>query len=279
MEIVWGEEGGEDGDEGQGMRAYLSAAGLADDGLRPVTGVCGMKWRRARDEQLSRLNDKIWMLVDDLQKNPTDVGLLSRFETACKDNGDHNTRLRVLAAMLRIAGGDEHVRNTLMLNQGYALGDRLFWHAKACRFGERERDFALWAHTWTSGKWAPALAEGHSLPVLPFYALVFPFNMTQVKQCSEAWARKFGAYVHQETLPSPFPNTYLRDFSGGAPSRRLKIGYISSDIYRVHPVGKSINACLRMHDPSHFEVYAFLLVGDQVEEASELPEGTLTGPC
>jgi hypothetical protein len=269
VEVIWEDDGGVRApsvDVSRGGEALEAA-----HGMRPVSGVCGLNWRRARPEQLSRINDRVWMLVDDLQKDPTAVHLYSTFEVACKDNGDHNTRLRLLATIMRLADFDE-LRHMVLLNQGYALGDRLFGHAKACRFEERQSDFALWSRMWASGKWDPMLEAGHALPVLPFYALVFPFEMSQVKHVSEMWARKFGSYVEREALPAPYPNTYLLDFTGPAPSRRLKIGYISSDIYRVHPVGKSINACLRMHDPARFEVHAFLLIGAQVEEAAEIDD-------
>jgi hypothetical protein len=274
MEVIWEGEDGRHGAAAGGADGGETPSGAtAHTGMRPVTGVCGMVWRRARPEQLERINDKIWMMVDGLQKDPTDVNLYSQFETACKDNGDHNTRLRLLATIMRLADYDE-LRQMVMLNQGYALGDRLFGHAKACRFAERDSDFAIWTRMWSSGRWDAMMAAGHALPVLPFYALVFSFNMTQVKHVSVAWALKFGSYTLREQLPSPYPQTYLREFVGAAPSRRLKIGYISSDVYRVHPVGKSINACMRMHDPAHIEVYAFLLVGSQIEEAAELEEGT-----
>ena len=154
LEVTWEDASGE-----------AVEARDSQDGMRPVTGVCGFAWRRARPEQLSRLNDKIWMLVDDLQRDPTDVNLYSKFETACKDNGDHNTRLRVLATIMRLADFDE-LRDMVALNQGYALGDRLFGHAKACRFSERERDFAAWSHMWSSGRWNDMLELGHALPVV-----------------------------------------------------------------------------------------------------------------
>ena len=124
VEVVWEDDGG----------AALAAGGGGGGGggLRPVTGVCGLTWRRARPEQLSRINDKVWMLVDGLQQDPTDVQLYSAFEVACKDNGDHNTRLRLLATIMRLADFDE-LRHMVLLNQGYALGDRLFGHAKVPR--------------------------------------------------------------------------------------------------------------------------------------------------
>ena len=267
-EVVYEDAGGQ-----ESPLAAASASTGSGPGLRPVEGLCGVQWRRARPEQLRRINDRTWMLVDELQKDPTDPSLYSKFETACKDEGDHNTRLRVLATIMRLAEVDE-VRDVVVLNQGYALGDRTFGHAKACRFAERDRDFALWAHMWTSGRWASMLEAGQPVPVLPFYALVFPFSMEQVKTVSEVWAAKFGSYVLREAPPAPFPNTFLQEFMGEAPSRRLRIGYISSDVYRVHPVGKSINACLRSHDADRFEVHAFLLVGSQLEELEDLEDGT-----
>jgi hypothetical protein len=253
MEVMW-EDNSPPG-EGHAGKRPPRPVDSDQENVRPVTGVCGPVWRRARPEQLARIHDRTWMLLDKVQADPTDVSLYQTFETACKDEGDHNTRLRVIATMMRLDSDEyEGLRELMKLHQGYALGDRAFWHAKACRFAERDRDFALWAQMWTSGAWDQMLTAGHSLPVLPFYALVFPFNMTQVWRVSKAWAAKFGSYIYREALPSPFSNSYLLDFTGNAPSRRLKIGYISSDIYRVHPVGKSINACLRLHDQNKFEV-------------------------
>lgn len=196
MEVVWEDEGklglpdtkiglADTTIEASSPSGQPARVDGTENGLRPVTGVCGIAWRRARPEQLSRMNDKIWMLVDNLQADPTDVNLYSRFETACKDEGDHNTRLRILATIMRLADFEE-LRDMVMLNQGYALGDRLFGHAKACRFAERDRDFALWARMWASGKWDGMIDAGHALPVLPFYALVFPFSMTQVEKRIEA---------------------------------------------------------------------------------------------
>jgi len=126
VEVVWEDDGG------AALAAGGGGGGGGGGGLRPVTGVCGLTWRRARPEQLSRINDKVWMLVDGLQQDPTDVQLYSAFEVACKDNGDHNTRLRLLATIMRLADFDE-LRHMVLLNQGYALGDRLFGHAKVPR--------------------------------------------------------------------------------------------------------------------------------------------------
>ncbi len=85
------------------------------------------------------------------------------------------------------------------------------------------------------GYWNNALNSGQTLPVRPFYALVFPFNVTQVLATSVAWAAKFRRYSHAEALPAPFANAYRDVFFR---ERRLRIGYVSSDIYRVHPVGE-----------------------------------------
>jgi hypothetical protein len=225
-------------------------------------------WRRPDSHKMQRLLDSSSQITDDIAANPLDVELLSRLEVMCKDHGDHNSRFRILQTMLRI---DPHLIDWIGIHFAYAIGDRLYSHAKACRFEQRERDLDTFISMWRRGQWDFAMRQGTTLPVLPFYSLVFDFDMQQVTLISKSWAEKFGNYTKREELPSPFSNVYLREFSQ---SRMLKVGYVSSDIYRVHPVGKSINALLRMLDPAQFEVYAFLLLGSQLEEASELENGT-----
>lgn len=235
-------------------------------------GACFVKGekglRRPDDYKMQRLLDISSQLMDEMAANPLDVELLSRLEVMCKDHGDHNSRFRILQTMLRI---DPHLIDFISIHFAYAIGDRLFSHAKACRFEQRERDLDIFISMWRSGYWDYAMRQGTTLPVLPFYSLVFDFDMQQVKLISRSWAEKFGNYTEREELPSPLSNVYLNEFSQ---SRMVKVGYVSSDTYRVHPVGKSINALLRMLDPAQFEVYAFLLLGSQLEEASQLEDGT-----
>jgi len=73
VEVIWEDDGGVKAPSVDVSRGGESLA--AAQGLRPVSGVCGFSWRRARPEQLSRINDRVWMLVDDLQKDPTAVHL------------------------------------------------------------------------------------------------------------------------------------------------------------------------------------------------------------
>ena len=58
------------------------------------------------------------------------------------------------------------------------------------------------------------MRRSRTMAQLPFYALVFPFSMQQVKHVSEEWALKFAAYTQREDLPSPYTNTFLQEFSG-----------------------------------------------------------------
>jgi hypothetical protein len=173
------------------------------------------------------------MAVNQLkEENPLDIGLYSQIETACKDHGEHNSRFRLLATILRI---EPELRDNIAMHRAYALGDRLFWHAKACRFAERDKDFRLWLRMWDTGYWKAAMDEGNTLPVLPFYSLVFPFNMSHVLATSVAWAGKFYRNSLAEPLPEPLTQAFMDVFLR---ERRLRIGYMSSDIYRIHPVGK-----------------------------------------
>lgn len=228
----------------------------------------GKKWRNADERRMERLTASARALVDQISANPLDLELLSNLEVMCKDHSDHNSRFRFLHTIQRI---DPGLKYFISINLAYALGDRLFSHAKACRFDETERDLRALFSMFRTGKWNEALGQGMTLPILPFYALVFDFSMTEVTQVSKSWATQFGNNRKKEELPSPFSNVYLHQFDR---SRMLKIGYVSSDIYRVHPVGKSINALLRMLNPAEFEVYGFLLIGSQLDDATDLEQGT-----
>ena len=191
------------------------------------------QWRLARPERLERIHNRVRLAVDELvERDPLDVQLYSQIETACKDHGEQNSRFRLLATIARI---EPELRNHIAMHRAYALGDRLFWHAKACRFAHRDKDFRLWLRTWERGDWDEAMREGSTLPVLPFYALVFPFNMTHVLATSVAWAAKFRRNAQAEALPAPLTRAFAAAF---VRERRLRIGYASSDIYRIHPVGK-----------------------------------------
>ncbi|EKX53831.1 hypothetical protein GUITHDRAFT_132875 [Guillardia theta CCMP2712] len=213
----------------------LVAAEEAEEGGERQGRVDKLLWRSARPEKMWRIHSQIYHEMEALAENPTDVQLYSRIEVVCKNNEEPNSR---------------------------------------------------WLNMWNSGVWDPMLEQGYALPVLPFYALVFPFNMSQVFKSCVGWAEKFGTYTSREGLPKPFVNVFWKEFreTGGVCSSHnppcitavpvIKIGYISSDIYRIHPVGKSINAVLRMHDRRQFEVYAFLLIPVQIEHAEMLESGT-----
>jgi hypothetical protein len=47
-----------------------------------------------------------------------------------------------LATIVRI---EPELRDFITMHQAFALGDRLFWHAKACRFAERDKEKGLQA--------------------------------------------------------------------------------------------------------------------------------------
>lgn len=130
----------------------------------------------------------------------------------------------------------------------------------------------LWQTMWRSGRWDEGMElHGATLPVLPFYSLVFPFDMREVRACCRAWSERFGKNAALESLPYPLTNHFYESLGS---TRTLRVGYISSDVYRVHPVGKSVDALLRAHDPARVEVVVFLLLADQVDAASQLEDGT-----
>lgn len=91
------------------------------------------------------------------------------------------------------------------------------------------------------------------------YTLWFADDLTEQRIIDEhrAWAAKFA-----DPLKSTWtPHTNSRD-----PNRRLKIGYVSSDL-RIHPVGRFMLPVFVEHDRSQFAIHVYS--GGNVDGLSE----------
>ena len=75
-----------------------------------------------------------------------------------------------------------------------------------------------------------------------------------------AWAAKYESPI---STPAQF------DDRNRAPSRKLKVGYVSAD-FCSHPVGFLLRAVLRMHDKDHFALHCFSVGMKKDETTAEI---------
>ena len=74
-------------------------------------------------------------------------------------------------------------------------------------------------------------------------------------------------------LPSQVPDQYGRD---GLRARRLRIGYVSSDLNQDHPIGRNVLGLLMAHDKEKVDVYCFSTKHSEGDPVTDFIKKTVT---
>lgn len=92
----------------------------------------------------------------------------------------------------------------------------------------------------------------------PYMISYMDFTAEMMRDTAKLYALRETNVGEGETLPpllpSQVPDQYDR---GGLRTRRLRIGYVSSDLNQDHPIGRNVLGLLMAHDKNKVDVYCF----------------------
>lgn len=95
--------------------------------------------------------------------------------------------------------------------------------------------------------------------VSPFAFLAMPgTSAKEQKRCADHWVQNRIAPLLQNQL---LENQKPFSFEKSNPSKKLRIGYLSSD-FRLHPLAFLITELIELHDRNQFEIYAYSNASD-----------------
>lgn len=185
-------------------------------------------------KDLDRLDDAIKCYTTAIRINPKFADAYSNLASAYKDGGRYEDAITCY-------------RKALSLKPDFPDALANFTHSLVfvCDWRTRAADFAKLGTLLEQ-----QIERENCLPsVQPFHALVYPLSLDQMKKISQKHAERAKMSVALLEMP-PF------QFRAKAPSEKLKIGYVSSDIGN-HPLSHLMQSVFGMHDASAFEVYVY----------------------
>ncbi len=179
--------------------------------------------------RLNRLADAYKELTALVEKNPTHAIALSRVANLLRNGDQVDDALRTYARAIELAPQDWITRS----NMAFALRDQTRLQEAIDMLRE-----ILVQH--------PAASPTRSGLIFSMY-LIPGISRAEIRAEQEIWNRLHGDPVAAQRTP----HANVRD-----PERRLRIGYVSSDL-RSHPVGRFMLPLIRNHDRAQFEVYCY----------------------
>lgn len=190
-------------------------------------------------KDLGRLDEAITCYSTAIRLKPTFPDAFANLASAYKDGG-------------RLDDAITCYRKALALRPNFPDAFANYFHAMVfiCDWQSRDEDFRKLEQFVDA-----QLAMDRVLPsVQPFHALVYPLPMQRFLDISRRYAERAMLNVSLVEMPA------LR-YRAKAPSERLRVGYVSSDLGN-HPLAHLMQSVFGMHDPSKFEVFCYATTPD-----------------